>query len=141
MLEKYKVQRNYKKVLKARDKDFSQNSERLNADPDAFGKWMADWDAEIEEYKDEYFTYLTRYWSREAIDKLVELPDWSESNGCWERSRTNGKLILTAKGVFYTRAAVRRENMESHKWLTRWFPIGISFFSLAIAFAALLLSK
>ena len=112
MFERKKAWNSYQKMLKARDDDYSRRIETLRS-PDEFGRWMSGWDADIEEIRDEYLRHRTRYWTRKAVDILVELPDWDVENGFWEQSKLYPDRVLTDKGVFYVRSAVRQEAVSS----------------------------
>ena len=119
MFEREKAWTVYRKMLKARDDEYTQKIETLRS-TEEFGRWMSNWDANIEECRDEYLRHRSRYWTRKAIDKLIELPDTDAENGFWEQSRLYPDRLLTDKGVFYVRSAVRQETLSNMEGRYKW---------------------
>ena len=119
MFERRKAWNAYRKLLKARDDDYTRKKEMLRS-PEEFGRWMSDWDADIEDSRDEYMRHRTRYWTRKALGRLVELPDWNFENGYWEQSKLYPDRLLTDKGVFYIRSAVRQEDLSRMEGRYKW---------------------
>ena len=144
MFERKKAWNAYRKMLKARDDEYTQKIETLRS-PEEFGQWMSDWDANIEEFRDAYLRHRSRYWTRKAVDKLVELPATDAENGFWEQSRLYPDRLLTDKGVFYVRSAVRQETLTSMEGRYRWGTIAsaalAALASVATAYFAFVVSR
>ena len=109
MLKRWQAYRTYKKMLRARDRDYYRKKGNLKS-REQFDRWFAEWDTEISIAKIPYDRVRTSYWTQRAIEKLVEMPPISEEEGHWERSQT-GEWVLTDKGVSSIRAAIRQETL------------------------------
>lgn len=136
MFRGWRAGRPYKRMLKARDQDYSQKKETLRSQ-DAYDEWAAHWYAEIEIARVEYDQFRTSHWRKRAIDKLVELPPRDEEGEFWERSPVSGNWVLTDKGVATIRAAVRQETLASTELWFRYGFIAIALISAVSSLVAL----
>ena len=134
MFKRWEANRTYKKVLKARDRDYSTNKEHLKSQEE-FDRWYGGWDMEISIARIPYDRVRTSYWTQRAIGKLVELPARTEEEeGHWERSQITGEWVLTDKGVSSIRTAIRQETLAGTEM---FFRVGLIVVATIIALSGI----
>lgn len=148
MLERQRAKRRLKALYGKRDREYRQkrkNGEFVNYND--FQSWMSSWYVEAEPLEDDVNHHETQHWRKKAVDKLVELPPRNresdlDGDGYWKQGAWGG-WVLSDKGVYYVRSAVRQEVLggsESYfRWLTLAFA-GLAAAAASIAAAVIILS-
>ena len=121
MSELGRAKRNYRKILKQRDRDYARSGvARFSRDDRA--QWFSEWDAQAEPLRLWCERWRSAHWVRKARECLVELLPREPDQGFWETSPFYGRHVLTDKGVAHVRAAVRGEILAGAEI---WFRIAV----------------
>ena len=136
ILRKSEEEIEYKDWLRARDRSYAGEKKKGNLRTrEELDAWFADWDAEIELARYNYYRAMTSHWRIKAADKLVELPPKNQKDEYWEGSDfSRYELTLTDKGIAYIRNAVRQETLASSELFFRVAAVIISALLVILSF-------
>jgi hypothetical protein len=97
--------------------------------------WVEWRDLHIDPMEEEYRMLLTRYWTKRARDKFIPVPERTEDEGYWEQTGFRNRWILTDKGIFSLRSAIRQETLSSNEVFFKWAAIILGLMAVVAQFS------